>query len=79
MFITSNLNEALENRDGWNEARVLARGEAIQMWLNGTKVSDCRDNLYKKGKIGLQVHPGDDHKGMKIIIQKMEIRDLGGL
>ncbi|HNY25752.1 MAG TPA: HEAT repeat domain-containing protein [Candidatus Sumerlaeota bacterium] len=79
MFITSNLNEALENLDGWNEARVLARGDAIQMWLNGTKVSDCRDSLYKKGKIGLQVHPGDDHKGMKIIIQKMEIRDLGGL
>ncbi len=78
MFITSNLNEALENRDGWNEARVLVRGEAIQMWLNGTKVSDCRDNLYKKGKIGLQIHPGDDHKGMKIIVQKMEIRNLGG-
>ncbi len=79
MFITSNLNEALENREGWNEARILARGDAIQMWLKGTKVSDCRDSLYKKGKIGLQVHPGDDHKGMKIIIQKMEIRDLGGL
>jgi HEAT repeat protein len=79
MFITSNLKEALENREGWNEARILARGDTIQMWLNGEKVSDCRDGLYKGGKIGLQVHPGDDHKGMKIIIQKMEIRDLGGL
>ena len=66
----------MENKDGWNEARLLADGENMTLWLNGKEVGKCTDNTLSKGKIGLQVHPGNGFKGMKIIIKKMEIRAL---
>jgi len=76
MFITSNLDEALENRDGWNEGRIYANGEHLILWLNGTKVGECRDDTLKKGAIGVQVHGGDGFTKMAIHIRKMEIRTL---
>jgi hypothetical protein len=76
MFITTNLNEAQENRDGWNEAQVYANGDHLVLWLNGKKVGECHDKTYAKGKIGIQVHGGNDFKGMKILIKRMEIRTL---
>ena len=76
MFIIKNLNESLEKRDGWNEARVRAAGDELTLWLNGTKTGTVKDNLLKKGRIGIQVHPGNGFKGMKIIIKKMEVRLL---
>jgi hypothetical protein len=76
MFLTKNLDEALENRDGWNEGRVYANGDHLILWLNGKKVGECRDKTFAKGKIGLQVHGGNDFKGMKILIKKMELRPL---
>jgi hypothetical protein len=76
MFLTTNLDEALEKRDDWNEARILADGEKLTLWLNGKQVGDCRDNTLSRGKIGLQVHGGGRFKGMKIIIKTMEVRRL---
>jgi hypothetical protein len=76
MFITANLNEAIENRDGWNEARIWAVGDRIIMWLNGKRVSDCTDKTLAKGRIGIQVHPGDEFKGMEIVLKKIEVRPL---
>ncbi len=76
MFLTVNLNEALEYRDGWNEACVRARGDNLKLWLNGVLVGECREPSYRKGKFGIQVHPGDEFKGMKVMIQKMEVRHL---
>ena len=76
MFITANLNEAIENRDGWNEARIWAVGDRIIMWLNGKRVGDCTDKTLAKGKIGIQVHPGNNFKGMEIVLQKIEVRPL---
>lgn len=44
----------------WNKYRVLAEGARIQVWLNGTQVSDLVDEAkaksHPKGFIGLQVH-----------------------
>jgi hypothetical protein len=76
MFITKNLNEAIENRDGWNEARIWAVGDRIIMWLNGKRVGDCTDKTHAKGKIGFQVHPGNEFKGMEIVLQKIAVRPL---
>ncbi|MBL7133831.1 MAG: DUF1080 domain-containing protein [Phycisphaerae bacterium] len=76
MFITKNLKESLENRDGWNEARVRAQGDELTLWLNGTQTGQCRDKTLRKGKIGIQVHGGNGFKGMKMIIKKMEVRAL---
>jgi len=77
MFITTNLDEALENRDGWNEGRIYANGDHLILWLNGRKVGECRDDTLKKGAIGVQVHGGDGFTKMAIHIRKMEIRTLG--
>ena len=76
MFITKNLNEAIENRDGWNEARIWAVGDRIIMWLNGKRVSDCTDKTHTKGKIGFQVHGGNEVKGMEIVLKKIAVRPL---
>ena len=76
MFLITNLNESLENRDGWNQARVLALGDELTLWLNDAQIGQCRDDLVRKGKIGVQVHGGDGFKGMQIIIKKMEIRGV---
>lgn len=75
MFLFSNLKEAIENRDGWNEARVWANGDLLIHWLNGKEIGRCRDKTLAKGHIGIQVH-GGGFRGMKIIIKKMEIRPL---
>jgi len=76
MFITKNLKEELENRDGWNEGQIYANGDHLILWLNGTKVGECHDKTLKKGPIGLQVHGGQQFKNMKITIKKMELRPL---
>ena len=77
MFLTVNLNEALENRDGWNEARVRAQKDVLKLWLNGIKVGECQESTFRKGAVGIQVHPGDEFKGMKVIIKTVEVRKLG--
>ena len=76
MFLTKNLKEELENRDGWNEGQIYANGDHLILWLNGTKVGECHDKTLKKGPVGIQVHGGGNFKGMKIIIRKMELRTL---
>jgi hypothetical protein len=44
--------------DGWNKYRVLAKGETIQVWVNGTLISDGKDTRthFTKGRLGFQVH-----------------------
>lgn len=76
MFITKNDNESLEKRDDWNEGRIFAAGDHLVLWLNGHKVSDCRDTTHPKGKVGIQVHGGEQMKGMKIFIKRIEIRPV---
>jgi hypothetical protein len=75
-FIFKNEDEAIENRDGWNEGQVYANGDHIIIWLNGKKIGECHDDTAAKGKIGIQVHGGNDVKNMRIIIKKMEVRTL---
>lgn len=64
-FITRNLKEELERRDGWNEGQVYAAGDHLVLWLNGTKTGDCRNDAHAKGPIGIQVHPGGGARGWR--------------
>lgn len=45
-------------KDGWNKYRVVAKGETIRVWINGTKISDGKDTRshLKSGRLGFQVH-----------------------
>lgn len=76
LFLTRNLDESLERRDDWNEGRIVAQGDHLTLWLNGQKVGDCRDGTHAKGRIGIQVHGGDEVKNMRIVIRRIEIRPL---
>ncbi|MCX5655233.1 MAG: DUF1080 domain-containing protein [Planctomycetota bacterium] len=76
MFIFANLDESIENRDGWNEAQIYANGDHIIQWLNGKKMGECNDKSFAKGRFGIQVHPGNEMKGMKIIVKRFDVRPL---
>jgi hypothetical protein len=76
MFLTRNLDESLENRDDWNEGTIRARGQALTLTLNGHTVGACRDDTLARGRFGIQVHPGDGFKGMRIAFKKIELRPL---
>jgi HEAT repeat protein len=76
LFITKNLNESLENRDGWNEAHIRAKGEELTLWLNGKTTGHCKDDTLSKGTLGIQVHGGNGFKGMEMVVKRMDIRPL---
>ncbi len=76
MFLARQLDKSLEKHDDWNHARILAVGDHIQLWLNGKKTADVHDSTYTRGKIGFQIHPGDQFKDMKIIVKEIRIRVL---
>ncbi len=40
----------------WNTYRILAQGNRIRTWINGTPIADIRDSEDADGFIGLQVH-----------------------
>lgn len=74
-FAFVNLDESIENRDGWNEGQVYANGDHIIFWLNGRQIGETRDTRSAKGRIGIQVH-GGAFKGMEIRIKRLELRPL---
>lgn len=76
MFLARQLDKSLENHDGWNHARISAIGDHLQLWLNGKKTADVHDSTYTRGRIGFQIHPGDQFKDMKILIRDVRIRVL---
>jgi hypothetical protein len=75
-FAFTNLEESIENRDDWNEGVVYANGDRLIHWLNGKMIGEARDKTFAKGSVGIQVHPGDGFKNMKILVKKIEIRPL---
>jgi len=40
----------------WNTAKIAAKGQHIQVWVNGTKTVDIQGERATKGYIGLQNH-----------------------
>ena len=61
----------------WNKARVEARGDHIQTWLNGTPSADLHDAMTLKGFIALQVHAvGDKKEPMQIRWRNLRLREL---
>jgi hypothetical protein len=82
-FAWVNLDEGLEDQTGWNDAQVYANGNTVAFWLNGKMLGektleDGKDKIIPKGKIGLQVHGGNQFKGMQIALKSIEIRMLKG-
>ncbi len=75
-FVALNEDPALEDREGWNTLRILAEGEHIQVWLNGTQTADVKEDSTLTGRIGFQIHAGDEFATMKLIVKEAKIRPL---
>lgn len=65
--------------EGWNHYRVVAVGDRIATWINGTKIADVYDpeNLgsHPEGFIGLQVH-SHLKPGVEIAWRNLRLREL---
>jgi len=68
-------------KDGeWNAYKIVAKGPRIQVWINGTQISDLTDEAkfktHPKGFLGLQVH-GVGNKGpFEVSWRKLMLKEL---
>ena len=76
MFIAMNTDKTLVDRDGWNTMKVRAEGDHLQVWINGHQVANVHDETTDSGKIGFQVHPGDEFGPMKIVVRELLLKPL---
>ncbi len=76
MFIAINKDARIINREGWNTLVIRAAATRQVIFLNGKKVADVHDSLSDHGRVGFQVHPGDQFGPMRIIVREIVIRPL---
>jgi len=76
MFLAVNADPKLEKKDYWNTMVIKAQGDHLVVSLNGVVTGDVHEASYAKGRIGFQVHPGDEFKTMKIIVKEVALRSL---
>jgi hypothetical protein len=76
MFLAANTDPKLEKKDDWNTIEIKAEGDHLVVKLNGVVTGDVRDASYDKGRIGFQIHPGDEFKTMKLMVREIAIREL---
>jgi hypothetical protein len=56
---------------------VICRGDHIETWVNGVKVTDLRDDMTKSGFLGLQVHGVGDRKApLYVRWRNLRIREM---
>jgi hypothetical protein len=66
--------EKLVKRDDWNDFVIVAKGDHVSIYLNGTRVIDRTDPKFdKSGVIALQVHVGP---AMEVRYKDIEIKTL---
>lgn len=76
MFLSSNPDPDTVNRTGWNTMRIRAKGDHLQIWLNDVQVGETHDNAIKHGKIGFQIHPGNEFGPMRFIVREAKLKAL---
>ena len=76
MFLAMNTDEGLVNRDGWNTFWIVAKGDHLLIFYNDKKVADVHDDTTDQGKIGFQVHAGDEFKNMKMLVRQIALWPL---
>ena len=55
----------------WNTYKIKAKGNSLQAWVNGQKVSDIKDSDLASGFIGLQAA-----KGGKVMFRNITIKEI---
>lgn len=76
LFIAINDDQELVDREGWNTIRIRAVGDHLQVWLNGRQVADVHDSTSARGRVGIQVHPGEVFGDMSITVKEFKIKPL---
>jgi len=76
MFLFINKAKDLEKHDDWNTMIIRAEGDSLGITLNGVKTGETREASFAAGRIGFQVHPGDEFKNMKVSVREVMLRDL---
>jgi hypothetical protein len=74
MFLSINKDKALEKKDDWNTMKIKAVGDHLQVWLNGEKVGDVKEDSFATGRLGFQVHAGDEFTGMSIQVRTVKVK-----
>jgi hypothetical protein len=68
----------IRKQDGWNQVRIVARGDHIQHWFNGRLFAELVDNDtaagQRRGMIGVQVHVGPP---MRVEYRNIRLKLLG--
>jgi hypothetical protein len=60
----------------WNKYRLMAKGDHLQVWVNGVPTADFHDDLTMYGFIGLQVH-AHEKEGLEVRWKNIRIKDFG--
>ncbi len=76
MFLAMNEDKDLVDRDGWNTLHVRCMDNHIAIDLNGTQVANLRDETSRSGKVGIQIHAGDQFKDMQIKLRRLDLIEL---
>ncbi|MDY0357524.1 MAG: DUF1080 domain-containing protein [Sedimentisphaerales bacterium] len=76
MFLAMNTDKTLVNRDGWNTVKIRCEADRSRIWLNGRQVADVQDDTTSTGRIGFQIHAGDEFAPMKILVRDVTIEEL---
>ncbi|MBN1805611.1 MAG: DUF1080 domain-containing protein [Sedimentisphaerales bacterium] len=76
MFLAINKDKNLVDREGFNTIKVRAEGDHLQIWMNGRQIADVHDDTTDSGRIGFQVHPGDEFGQMKLVVRELLIKPL---
>ena len=68
----------IRKQDGWNQVRIVARGNHIQQWFNGRLFAELVDKDtaagQRRGMIGVQVHVGPP---MRVEYRNIRLKRLG--
>ena len=75
-FAAVNTDPSIIDREGWNTMVIRAVGTRQLIFLNGKQVVDVRADVSDRGRIGFQVHPGDEFGTMQIIVRDMSVRPI---
>lgn len=76
LFLGANEDPNLVHKTGWNTIHVKAQGTHLVIHLNDVKVVDVYDDTTDHGKIGMQVHAGDNFTDMRITVRRFMLREL---
>jgi hypothetical protein len=76
MFLFINKAKDLEKHNDWNTMLIRAEGDSLGITLNGVTTGQVKDASFDTGRIGFQVHPGEEFKNMKVTVREVMIKDL---